>query len=52
MPRSAAGVGPILVAFCDADDFITWRAENPQAAALVALGADVTLDIMQLPLQP
>lgn len=52
LPRTAAGADPLLVAFSDADDFITWRATNNNANALVALGADVTIDIIQLPSNP
>lgn len=52
LPRTAGGLGPVLVAFCDADDFVTWRAENLNAAALVALGAAVNIDIIQLPIAP
>lgn len=52
LPRTAGGADPVLVAFCDADDFITWRVSNNNANALVALGADVTLDVIQLPIAP
>lgn len=52
LPRTAAGISPQLIAYCSADDQITWRAENTQAAALVALATAVTLDVIQLPVAP
>lgn len=52
LPRTAGGADPVLTAFCDADDFVTWRVSNNNANALVALGAAVTLDIIQIPIAP
>jgi hypothetical protein len=52
MPRTAGGADPVVIAFCDADDFVTWRVSNNNANALVALAADVTLDIIQFPVAP
>lgn len=52
LPRTAGGADPTLIAYCDADDFVTWRCSNNNANALVALAAAVTLDIVQLPVAP
>lgn len=52
LPRTAGGASPVVEAFCDADDFVTWHVSNNNANALVALAADVTLDIIQFPIAP
>lgn len=52
MPRTAAGADPTLTAYVDANDFVTVRLSNNNANALVALGTDLLVDFIQLPLAP
>lgn len=54
LPATAGGCGPTVDAFCDADNFVTLKVSNNNANALVALAAaaDVTFDIMVLPINP
>lgn len=54
LPATAGGCDPTVTAFCDADNFVTLKVSNNNANALVALGAgaDVTFDIMAIPINP
>ena len=52
MPRTAGGCDPTLSAYVDANDFVTVRLSNNNANALVALGTDLLVAFIQLPLAP
>lgn len=52
LPRTAAGSGVTFEAYSDAAGFLTLVITNPGAAAIVALGAAVTLDLIQFPVAP
>lgn len=52
LPRTAAGSGVVFEAYSDAAGFLTLVITNPAAGAIVALGTDVVLDLIQLPVQP
>ncbi len=52
LPATAGGAQTTIVAFCDADDFLTFRGSNNNIAATAPTGADLTLDLMWIPLAP
>ena len=52
MPGTAAGAWPSIVAYCDADDFVTLRISNNNANATAPLTVPLIIDLMVLPINP
>lgn len=52
LPATAGGLVPFIEARVNAANQVTLQITNPHAAALVATGADIIIDIMVLPLVP
>lgn len=54
LPRTAGpgSCDPTVVAYCDADDFVTLRISNNNAAALAPLTTALVFDLMFFPLDP
>jgi len=52
LPATAAGGAPTVEGFINAANAVTLRISNQSAAALVATAADITFDVMVMPLRP
>lgn len=52
LPRSATGAEPVFNAYCAVAGTIEITISNPGAGALVAMPANITLEVIQFPLAP